>query len=107
MKTAQVSRTQEPWTEPRCYSGLTRGNVDRIAVYGNEGRTLVAAIRPLSSGHAKEARANFALIGAAPDLLDACKKLLAAAKCNYDPQAALSEYGAIAEAAIAKAEGRT
>ena len=43
---------------------------------------------------------------AAPELLEACKKLLAAAVCNYDPKTTLYEYGALAEAAIARAEGR-
>jgi hypothetical protein len=49
--------------------------------------------------------ANGWLLAAAPDLLAALKKMMAAANCHYDPVVALAEYGAIAEAAIAKAEG--
>jgi hypothetical protein len=35
----------------------------------------------------------------------ALEKMLAAARCNYDPAVALSEYGAMAEAALANARG--
>ena len=51
------------------------------------------------------AEANARLIAAAPDLLEACNKLLAAANCHYHWRVILSEYGEMARAAIAKAEG--
>jgi hypothetical protein len=53
----------------------------------------------------EEVKANARLIGAAPDLLLMLKRLLAAARCNYCAALVLSEYGAEAEAAIAKADG--
>lgn len=54
----------------------------------------------------EEVIANAQLGAAAPELLSACKRLLAAAKCGYEPRVALLEYGQLAENAIAKAEGR-
>ena len=45
------------------------------------------------------------LIAASPDLLDALRNMLAAAKCGYDPAVALREYGAAAEAAVRRATG--
>ena len=72
-----------------------------------EGATSPVEICKVSKKEGKcgSGRANASLIAAAPELLEALKKMLAAAKCHYDPAVALSEYGALAEVAIARAEG--
>lgn len=49
---------------------------------------------------------DVALVIAAPKLLEALALILAALRCNYEPATVLSEYGALADAAIATAKGK-
>lgn len=101
MKTAQkpdviVAHTPGPW---RAHVG--RITVDIADMRGNRVGDTSSVNDDLSISETEIA--NGKLMAAAPELLDTCRKLLAAAKCGYDPEVTLSEYGAMAEAAIAKA----
>lgn len=49
--------------------------------------------------------ADAQLMRTAAELLKALENMMAAARCHYDPILALNEYGAQADAAIAKAKG--
>jgi len=61
----------------------------------------------VTAGHESETLANARLIAAAPDLLEACKGLLAKCEANPAIEHLWAEQVEAARAAIAKAEGRS
>lgn len=81
------------WTHPR--------NENEVYVDGANGRSVCYVIH--DDDERKEQKADAVLIAAAPDLLEALKAYQEANRVSNDSQAELYE---MAEAAIAKAEGK-
>jgi hypothetical protein len=87
--------------------GIAR-EVWRIDSVGPRNRPLISAgdkpIAELSIAWGNDAEANARLIAAAPELLAACKRLVTG--CKEQSEAIVEQAGAMARAAISKAEGR-
>ena len=69
----------------------------------------VARVQQFLPEYREESAANAALICAAPDMIDALRKMLATASCReatYNNNIQLAEAVDVARAAIVKAEGR-
>lgn len=106
-----MSHTPGPWTAPRVYKD-SLNRPDRIAIYGDHGRTTVHLQGVPWEKDFERINADANLIGAAPELLDALKAFLRAPSIGSSgPGSVTIEVQTFnlnaARAAIAKAEGRS
>lgn len=98
--------TAAPWrvkTKP----GRLKDSIDRFMVVGMDGRCEVCRSDLLASGEIPEKTANFNLMAAAPDLLEACQSMLRTTGGSQYWNGETHESLKLIEAAIAKATGET
>jgi len=81
---------------------------NRWYAFGADNRPIVVPNVAATNRHLEEMEANFCLIAAAPELFEALKNMLALYQSGTsDPQQSPGQFCREAEAAIAKAEGRS
>lgn len=101
--------TPGPWEastpEPERQGPLTWYN-EPWSISGENGQKHIANISTMFAAEEAEDRANARLIAAAPELLEACKRVLRAINWGYtEDRMSDDEQAALLSAAIAKATG--